>query len=347
MRILQLLLLLLFSGALRAGAQENTPTKDSTIIYPDTVLVQFLDSVGHLPTATLMTAPAHYSDSLFYNQQSINKCISTTDLAVLKEACRNKYIDTGDARRIFPGIDHIIDSQFAGYETIPIRLYSFGSNKYSFTDFAILPGDDTRWDCDLYFFRKDRLLAKHNIYHHYGLEIAHYKDADHRTVVYYKRNYMSGTGISWYNYHFYKFYDTVLAPVLNEIASAYVGQPWSYREANMHATIVQKNPLTIKMVYGQDIARDYNHQLTIQRDDSVMVHYRWDAARRRYEPVYGGKLSKQKILTYYLEQNDLLFLNTNYKLLKRYLGNKRKRSEVLFYINRVKNLADKGYSEWN
>ena len=343
------LLLFLFSVLIALGQHTAVAAtgQDTAIIYPDTVLVRFLDSVGHLPSGGLMQDVGRYSDSLFYSQQEINSILSPNDMASLKEACRNRYMDTGDARRILPGVGTIIDSQFAGYETIPVRLYSFGTHKHSFTDFAILPGNDMQWDCDLYFFHKNHLLARHNIYHHYGLELAHYKDRDGHTVVYYKRNYQSGTGIHWYNYQFYKFYNNRLVPVLNEIASAAVGMPWNYRVRHLHATVLNTNPLTMKMVFEQDITQDFVHQLAIQRKDSVVVRYTWNKALCRYVPQYGHKLPKQQILTYYLERNELLFLNTNYRMLKRGLANRCKRKQILFYINQVKNIADNGYGEWD
>lgn len=94
------------------------------------------------------------------------------------------------------------------------------------------------------------------------------------------------------------------------------------------------------MVYSQDITDESSKEVTIQHKDSVMVRYTWDASTRSYRPHYGSKLSRQKILTYYLEDNELLFLNTNYAILKKSLNDKRKRKLTLFYLNKAKNNMD-------
>ena len=73
-------------------------------------------------------------------------------------------------------------------------------------------------------------------------------------------------------------------------------------------------------------------------DDSSFVQYVWDEKSRtllgNYEKT---KINKPKILTYFVADNELLFINTYYKTLKSCLQDNIKRQFILNYLNQVKN----------
>ena len=94
------------------------------------------------------------------------------------------------------------------------------------------------------------------------------------------------------------------------------------------------------MVYHQELSDTAGNTKRII-DDSTFVQYAWDEKSKTLVGKYlDSKIKKQEILTYYLEDNELLFMNSYFKTLKRCLIDKKKRSFTLNYLNEVKNYYD-------
>ena len=192
------------------------------------------------------------------------------------------------------------------------------------------------WSCVLYFFKGNKIIAKHNINHRYGLELKNYKDSDGKTIIYYKENFGSGSGIWQFNYYFYKFYDDKLIPILNELENGNLNGWGSSRNFWLEAIVTNTKPLTLKKVYHQELS-DTTASYTKIIDDSTFVQYKWDEKTRTLVGNYEkSKINAFQELTYYLADNELLFMNTYYATLKDCLKDKSKREVVLSYLNTIK-----------
>lgn len=324
--------------SLETSKNSNNEDKKS-IQYSDQELECFLDSIGNLPSKPLMDKVSFRSDSIFKNQQQLDISINEPDFAKLKIGCKEGYLDIKTANAIFGDIK--IDSIYLNDGSIPLTYVSFDKKKEEFKEFAICPDyADAGWSCVMYFFSGNKIIAKHIINHRYGLELEHYKDTDGKTVIYYKENFGSGSGIWWFNFYFYKYYNNKLVPILNEIQNGNLQYGWSYRTVWLESTIQKTNPLTIKMVYYQELP-DTSESGKSFINDSTIVQYVWDENTKALVGNYEkSKISKAQILTYYLENNELLFINTYHKTLKANLTNKLIRYSILNYLNEVKNHID-------
>jgi len=308
------------------------------IKYSDKQLTTFLDSIGKISTAVLMDKASFRSDSIFKNQLKIDKVIDSSDFEYLKKAIRVEKIDIKTANRIFGNIN--IDTTFLENDSLPITFFSFNKNKNEFNEYAICLGSpNLDWRCELYFFKGNKILTKHNINHRYGLELEHFTDADSKTVIYYKENYVSGSGIWWFNFYFYKFYNNELIPVLNELQNGNLQYPWGFRVFWLESFIKKKNPLTLKMVYYLQLP-DSTAEDGMQKiiDDSTVVTYIWDEKSKTFKGNYEkSKITSPQIMSYYVEDNEILFINAYYKILKACLLDKKKRLSTLNYLNEIKN----------
>lgn len=308
------------------------------IKYSDKQLESFLDSIGKLSTQPLIDKVAFYPDSIFKNHLQLSKTISPPDFDKLRKAINFKEISIETAKKIFGDIQ--IDSTFIEKGTIPLTLYSFDKLKKELYEFAICLGyPEVSSGCDLYFFKSNKIISKHSIYHRYGLELEHYRDSDGKTVIYYKENYESGSGIWWFNFYFYKYYDNELIPVLNELENGNLQSPWGVRVLWLESFIQKTNPLTIKMVYFQQFPDTTNPDIRPKIiDDSTIVTYNWDEKSKTFNGNYEkSKISKAQIYSYYLADNEILFINSYYKTLKSSLLDKDKRQLTLNYLNVIKN----------
>jgi len=317
---------------------ESTDEPKKAVRYSDQQLENFLDSIGELPTKPLMDKVSFMTDSIFENQQQLDISVKESDFEKLKQGCKVALLDIQTVKSIFGDIK--IDSAYLKDGNIPLTFFSFDNNKNDFTEFAVYLGyADAGWNCEVYFFSSNKIVAKHNINHRYGLELKHYKDIDDRTVVYYKENYGSGSGVWWFNFYFYKYYNNKLIPILNEIENGNMQFPWGLRVLWLESSIEKTNPLTLKMVYYQAYSDAAENPKYI--NDSTFVQYTWDEKTRALVGNYEeSKISKAQIMTYYLEDNELLFINTYNKLLKNNLKDKRFRQSALNYLNEVKNHYD-------
>lgn len=324
--------------------KQPTLSENKQIQYSHAQLIHFLDSIGNLSPSSFTDKNFDYLDSIFMNRQQLNYTLSEQDFAKLKRACKSNSIDTSFAKKIFK--DVIIDSISALSDSIQLTFISFDKNIDDFNEFAISPSDSMLGECDLYFFKSSKIIAKHSIYHHYGLEINYFKDSDNNTVVYYKELLGSGSGIWLVNNYFYKYYNSdSLIPVLNITNNANLSYPWNNRSRWLETSIIKTNPLQFKMVYYQ-----YLHDTTIDEevdenlvkliDDSTIVEFKWDENSKTFQGNYSNSaINKNQILSYNLDNNDLLFINSYYKTLKQIIAgtDERKKSALFQYLNEVKN----------
>lgn len=317
---------------------DSTNENENSIQYSDHQLEIFLDSIGKIPSRPLMEKVSFMADSIFKNQLQLDILVKRSDFEKLKKGCKVMHLDIKTVKAIFGDIK--IDSVYLEDGIVPLTFVSFDKNKNDFKEFAVCPDyADKDWSCEMYFFSGNKIIAKHNIYHRYGLKLNNYKDIDGRTVVYYKENYQSGSGIWWFNFYFYKYYDNKLIPILNELENGNLQFPWSIRILWLESTIQKTNPLTLKMVYYQAFSDSTEGPSFI--NDSTIVQYTWDEKTKTLIGNYEkSKISKAQILTYYLEDNELLFINAYNELLRKNLKDKRFRQSTLNYLNEVKNHYD-------
>ncbi len=312
------------------------------IQFTDRQLKSYLDSIGSLSTYPLADKVSFIEDSIFKNQLQMDKLVSEPDFSKLKQAIEHEVdreIDIKTAKNIFGVIQ--IDSSYLEKGRIPITLFSFDKNKTELNEFAIClgstEGGEYGWSCKLYFFKGKRIIAQHNIEHHYGLEIKHYIDSDGKTVVYYKENFGTGSGIWQFNFYFYKYYGNKLIPILNELENGNLQSNWGARIYWLEAFVTKTTPLTLKMVYYQELydTSGIGHRII---DDSTLVQYTWDEKSKTLVGNYEKtKINKPQTLTFFLGDNELLFINTYYKTLKDCLKDNMKRQLTLNYLNKVKN----------
>ncbi len=305
--------------------------------YSDTQLEYFLDSIGRLPSETFMTGVSFHSDSIFKNQMALNDFLSPNDFLTLKKAVKSKSIDKVFAGKIFRNLE--TDSIYLKKDKLPLMFISFDQHKNDFNEFAVyIDNSNINEICNLYFFKSNALIAKHTINYRYGLSVDHFKDADGKTVVYYKENYESGSGIWWYNWYFYKYTDNKIIPILNELENSNLQYPWGLRVLRLESSILKTNPLIIKMVYSQELAdtSDFRHTLV---NDSTIIRYKWNESSQTLDCDYSNsKLSRAQILSWYLTDNELLFMNSFQRTLHENLNSATPiRNATLSYLNAVKN----------
>jgi len=336
-------------------AKENSRSKtgeSAQRAVKDTIgqLTVFLDSIGHLPQQVLEDMVAAEPDSIFTSQKQLDTMISKSDFDLLKQAALKGVMPAKVARRIFRNND-ISDScnQASVQETykvglIPVVYYPFSSNKHDFKEFALSIGDE--WHCInayLYFFSGNRIIARHDGYNRDGLDLNYYKDADGKTVVYYDNNFGTGSGEWWDNFYFYKYDNNKLIPILDELENGNIQPPY-FRARWLESTVESTHPLTIKMVYYQNFNTTTSlPDTTIYEsspnfvDDSTVVRYSWDEKSKTLKGNYDqSKLSKAQIMSYYQGDNEYLFINAYYKLLKQMLKDDKQRKWLVGYLKRVK-----------
>lgn len=333
-----ILLLFIFFSLLSCNKKQTVESnldsnEKNEISYSDLQLEKFLDSVGNLPTNQLMDKVAFKSDSIFKNKIQIDKVISNSDFSKLKKAIQLNQIKFSEAMNIFSKEDIEV---YQKSDTIPLTFFSFDNNKNDYNEFAISLGNpDLDWSCELYFFKSNKLISNHKINHRYGLELKHFKDGDGKAVVYYKENYQSGSGIWWYNYYFYKYYDNNLIPILNELENTCLEFPWSIRVLWFESFVEKTNPLTLKMVFNQAFSDSIVSKKFVE--DSTFVQYNWDEKSKTMIGDYKkSKITKPQILSYYIEENELLFINSHYEILKQNLKDKNLRIHTFNYLTQVK-----------
>ncbi|NVM66247.1 hypothetical protein FHW88_004558 [Mucilaginibacter sp. SG538B] len=327
-------------------AQKVKPKEYKEVNYTESQLIAFFDSVGKLPAEPLANKAAYYADSVFKTfTKPTNRQLSMADFKSLKQAIAAKRINISAAKRIFGeftvdsncNLNGLFDSVKRGY--VYLQAYHFIRNKNKFDEFAVGVGD--RGHCPgamIYYFRGNKIIAKQDGYSRFESEPEYFTNVDGENIVYRQYQFAEGSGVGWFNYFFYKYDGDKLIPVLNELANGNAQGSWIGRVIWLDATVKRTNPLTIKMVYyNQFVDKDKIEFGPNIINDSTMVSYRWDEKSKTLIGQYEkSKISKAQILSYYLEDNDLLFINVFNRPLKAALNNKENRPLILSYLRNVK-----------
>lgn len=317
-----------------AACQQNPAPVDENarpMIYSEKQLESFLDSVGHLPIEPMVKKARHYSDSIFHGIQPLAVSWSEEDFSRLQVEAKEGGVSESLAQKY--QLNYQKEMLHEG--KLPAESFIFNLQN---GEFALNFGLGTSWGTEVYFFQNSRCVAKQHIEHRYGLEIEHYVDEAGKTVIYYKENFASGTGIWWFDYYFYRYEDGKLLPVLSELQNGNLSMIPAYRSKWLESTIVSTKPLTLKMVY---YLSGENGEYII--NDSTNVQYRWDVKTKMLKGDYEhSKLSQNQILAYNLGTgNDLFFIRAHYEKLKQHLKDKSKRRLILYFLNEAK--ADLSY----
>lgn len=341
--LITLLLFCLCSCGSNAKKEITTTPQEELIItdsisnkhsYTEHQLIQFLDSIGSLSPISLTKLSSNYPDSVFRNRISKNIELSKKEFSALKQACKTGEITPKKIPSLIKD-----DTLYNKQDSLKVTFISFDKQKNDFEYFAI-SFDNTlgmSWNSKLFFFHKNTLISIHDIYHRYGLDLKHYQDYEGKTVIYYAENFQSGSGIWWFNYYFYQFNENNLSPILNEISRSNLQFPWANRSINLNTEVLQTNPLKIKMVYEQMITDSIQQFIYSTTLDSTITQYDWNATIQQLEGKFdNSKLSKEQLLSYYLDGNELLFINTHYKFLTKGLENEENKQVILSYLATVK-----------
>lgn len=311
------------------GCQQTAGPVDENarpMAYSEKQLESFLDSVGRLSIEPMVKQARHYSDSVFYGIQPLAINWREEDFSRLLVEAKKGGVSESLAQKY-----HLNYQKEMLYEgKLPVLLFIFNLQK---GEFALSFGPGASWGAEVYFFQNSRCVAKQHIEHRYGLEIEHYQDEEGKTIIYYKENFASGTGIWWFDYYFYRYEDGKLFPVLSELQNGNLSMIPAYRARWLESTIVDTNPLTLKMVY---YLSGENGDYII--NDSTTVQYRWNVKTKMLKGDYEhSKLSQNQISAYNLGNgNDLFFIRSHYDMLKRLLKDKSKRKLVLYFLNEAK-----------
>ncbi len=316
-----------------------TQTESAKTIVSERELEELLDAVGKLQPQIWVNDLSRMVDSTFMNQTNLNHTVSTSDFEALKVALQSNKISYELAETIFPNL-HVaaLDPDYPQERKIHIQLYSFDKEKSDFKHFAIAIGQDIVSQNLLYFFHENKVIACHDIYHRYGLEIQHFRNELNETIVYYKVNFESGTGIWWHQFNFYRYENDELKPALTELQNINQQFPWNLRAFWIESTILSSNPLTFKFVFNNQFTDSLGNPMDFI-NDSTMVTYYFNRTTKMYEPDFkDDKLSRMKLLTYYLADNELLFVNVYYDVFKKALKSQNRllKQAVLNYLAELK-----------
>ncbi len=346
MRYLLPLLALLLAGCgsrnpARHPSAGATTAPDSTLSAMDPVPASwqpeaFLDSVGRLPIAPLVAEATHYADSVFMHQPAQSRMLSAADIQLLKQARVTGFLKIQVARRILGDTSislrsnaAIEDDSISAQGLVRVHYLSFGADEY-----GLDVGVSGHQGSAMYFFKGNRLIAKHKTSYIYGQSLNHYRDAEGHAVVYYLYGFLRGSGNWWNQYFFYRYEGNRLVPVLSELQN---GNLTGFgctgaRSYWLETSVQQTNPLTLKMVYHVEMP-DTADTAPRLLDDSTLVVYRWNRQAGRLEGQYQrSKITYPQVLSYYASATDLLFINAYYARLKQALADSVQRPPVRRYL---------------
>ncbi len=293
---------------------------------------QFLDSLHKVNPERWSTAAQLMPDSVFKSQQSLDVTLTTAEFETIQKEAKDGKLNLKLFNK-FSVNDKLKKEQISD-GSVWVKIYPFKN-----PDQFALEVYTLGWECDVYFFDRNKVVAKHHIYHRYGLEIESFTNESNETVIYYKQNFTSGTGVWWWDYNFFKYTDHQLIPVLNVLQNANLANPNQYRMLWLETSIAKTAPLTLKMVYHTEIPQARGYESDTIENDSTLVEYHWNSANRTYEADFSkSKLSQNKIRSYYLQENELLFVHTHYEIFKKLVNGKdeQKRDAALKYLEEVK-----------
>lgn len=264
-----------------------------------------IDSISQLNPDDLSKNILTLSDSVFYNQKQFQHTIDQKTFENLKKTFISGKLTIAQAEQLFPdfpkdSIKMFDDNQFE------IELHTFNENQWD--EFAISFSDNSFWISYIYFFQQNKIIGKHTVFHKYGLEMNHFKDENNKTVVYYWCNFMNGTGIWWNQNQFYRYDDQQLTPVLSELQNINLQTSWSLRSFWIDAYVVNTKPLQIKYIYDSQFEQETDEPKDFINDSTIVTYHLNDKG------IYQGdfsnsKLNYKQLLSFYLTDNNLLFVN--------------------------------------
>lgn len=287
--------------------------------------ITYLDSIHGLNPKQWMYAATQLPDSVYNSQQELSIRLKPEEAKAIFDGAKKGSIPLKYLFLFAPGTNRSDLAFFdeVNDEIVEVRLHDFGNNRC----FAIEVVNQG-WECDVYFFDHNFVVARHHIFHKYGLEIESLsKDVDF-PVIYYKQNFESGTGVWWWNYHFFRYGKDGLKPALNTLQNANIANPGGPRILWYEATIVKANPLKMKVVYSTQIPGP--HEMDYQKiiDDSTYMI--WVRENGRLEPDFSkSKLTAEKMASYSLNSPEELFIYAHYDLLKGIVTGKDKQRSKL------------------
>lgn len=317
--------------------KKDTTTYTSSMQYSEKELVSFLDSIGKLDPQDCIKEEPYWIDSILNSQTPLNITINNRYFEWLKkelgEDTELTEIDIELAKQLFP-ISDLKDYQ----NKVPIQFFPF---REKFKEYAIAIGY-VGDECDLYFYKDNRLISKHYVYYKYSLDMKHFVGEDGKTVILYAVNFASGSGIWWHQYNFYKYEGNSIIPILTEIKNSNcqsIGGP--SRSFTIESEMINYNPLQLKFSYTDDFNFQIENTSPLQiNNDSTIVTYNYDKVTKKYIPDFtNSKLNKYKLMSYQLiSDHNLLFINTNCEALKNVIDSKDQaiKYPILAYLNEIK-----------
>jgi len=296
-------------------------------------LNSFLDSVYTLKDIQPQNDPMHFEDSVFHNRVDMSLLINEKDFEALRIGAKKGKLDLVTANKIFT---YPLDSTYISGNYVQIIFFPFNRNR-EFKEFAICIGAPViGYENDVYFFKENKVIAFHPIYHRYGLGIESFKDADKRTTIYYSENFGGGTGPSQFNLFFYKYVDNKLVPVLNiPVSSMRDGfEGFAY---DMDAEILKTAPLILRYFFNQELTDTANNSVELV-NDSAIIRFSWDEKKLAYTSKYSDKLSYQNLMSY-ADYDNMYIIKDYYPIFKSILAGKDtiKQNIVLNYLDNIRN----------
>ena len=256
-------------------------------------LTSLLDSIHRLDLRVYRYNLRKPMDSTFRSMKNLNKTLSNEDYKKLIQYCDSGKINLAFAKRILPfkikkeTIASPDEELIKKERSIYMGVYSFDSTQSYYNEFAIRLGYyPMNWSDEVYFFKGNKIVAYQEIYHRYGLDIKSFRDSDGNTVVYYRANFVSGSGLLHYNCFFYKYLNSELRPVLNIASEMHDAtfSPIFYRELNEE--VVKEAPLTIQYVSHiilADKAQYPNIDTSIFGHDTTNIVFDWNGDSKIFE----------------------------------------------------------------
>ena len=323
-------ILFLFSTTL--FAQQNTPfVKEMEVI----------EKVLELDRTLLITHDRTVVDSFFLSHTVYNIEMTDNDYEQLKNGCRARNLPMDFLHKILP--DYIPDPEIyidVERSVYPVDYYVFSENQNSFDYYVVIPEKGGASSFSAYFFKGKTLIERHDIYQDEFLKIEYFKTDFGACVIYYPQLFISITGSFWENYFFYRYTDdNRLIPVLNELHTSHFTMPWNAKTFLYDTEITNVNPLKIAMRYELSVTNMETREQELWMTESTETSYKWNDSLQQYIPDFQNKLfDRDRIASFYLFQNELLFIHCFADELKQMLlGKDPEKSRLTSsYLNKVR-----------
>lgn len=312
----------------KLDALEKQEARFWQINHSEAEILSFLDSLGSLPASRL-------DDSINWQDTPpkwprIGTFLNKAQFQELKDGCKHKKISKDFAKVLhlnMPKFDDHVDSVTIAY--IPFE----GKFEY----YAIESYPDFEWDAKLAFFHGNKVLEVHDVHPRWGLPLDSYLDAEGRRIVHYRECLTEGMGAGDWRDYYYVWEPKGLHPALVTIG---LGTYQSgVRIYTLSGRQIETDSLVVQYHFDQSLM-DYAQGGTEQQiiNDSCRILYNYDSTAKRFQPNWKhSKITKMKMLTYLTGENDPLFVQSHYRLLKMLLlgMDAEKRHATQFYLSKI------------